>query len=125
MMFLEPIPDLALFILRLAVGIIFIAHGSEKLQRTKKTAQRLGLSTAQAFMLGAAEILAAASFILGILPWLGALIVVIMMLGAIYFKSQKRGKDFTGEGGWEFDFVLLAVALTILFSQPGNFTLLP
>lgn len=53
----------------------------------------------------------------------GAVFLVVVMLGAIYFKTQKWSKNFTGEGGWEFEFMLLAAAFAVLLAGSGSYTL--
>ncbi len=45
------------------------------------------------------------------------------MLGAIRLKVRQMHKGFTGEGGWEFEFLLLVGAITLLFLGAGKFAL--
>lgn len=116
--------DLALLVLRLALGIVFLAHGPAKFSKTKGMASGLGLSENQVRGIGLMETAGAASVILGLWEQIGAILLGIVMLGAIYFKTQKWSKNFTGENGWELDFILLAAALTVLVAGGGGYALL-
>lgn len=110
--------SLALYILRLAVGIIFLTHGKAKLAKQTPSNFRY---------LGYSEIAAALILILG-LGWLtqiAALWLVVVMSGAIYFKKYKWHTPFVAmdKMGWEFDLILLAANLVILASGGGTFGL--
>jgi putative oxidoreductase len=126
MVVITPSPDLALFVLRLALAVIFLAHGPTKIPNSQQMAQAMGMKSASLISwLGLMETLAAALLILGVWTQLGAIIIMVVMLGAIYFKTQKWGKSFTGDGGWELDFIILAAALTVLLTAPTSYSLLP
>jgi len=45
------------------------------------------------------------------------------MLGAIRLKVLPMHKGFTGEGGWEFEFLLLVGAIALLFLGARRFAL--
>lgn len=115
--------DLALLVLRLALGVVFLAHGPIKFVQTQAFAAGLGLTENQVRGIGALETLGAAAVILGAWEQVGAIFLMIVMLGAIYFKTQKWGKAFTGDGGWEFEFMLLAAALVVLLAGGGDYVL--
>lgn len=125
MTFIEPNPDLAMFVLRLALGILFLAHGPVKLQNIEKSAKGLGLSSGLTTAVGLFETLGAASLILGVWTQVGAILLMVVMLGAIYTKTQKWDKKFTGENGWELDFIILAAALAVLLTAPTTYSLWP
>lgn len=116
-------PDLALLVLRLGLGILFLAHGPAKLMKSSEMAQGMGLKPAAVLGIGLLETLGALSVLLGLWTQVGAVFLGIVMLGAIYFKTQKWGKKFTGGSGWELDFIILASALAVLFAGPGAYTL--
>lgn len=123
-LFIDPNPDLALLVLRLALGILFLAHGPAKLQRSKEMAQGMGMSANAVLGVGLLETLGALSLILGMYTQVGALFLIAVMLGAIYFKTQKWNKSFTGENGWELDFIILAAALTVFLTSPASYSIL-
>ena len=114
-------PDLGMLLLRLALAVVFLAHGPAKLMKTKEMAKGMGMQPNMVMMVGAAETVGALSMLLGVATDIGAILLGIVMIGAIYFKTQKWGKKFTGEGGWELDFSLLVACLAVLLSGPGAF----
>lgn len=124
MILLAPNIDLALLVVRLALGVIFLAHGPVKLIKTKEMAAGLGLSATQVRGIGLMEVVGSLLVIGGVWEQIGAALLGIVMLGAIYFKTQKWGKDFTGENGWEFEFMLLAGAVAVLLAGGGAYALL-
>ncbi|MEK7532117.1 MAG: DoxX family protein [Patescibacteria group bacterium] len=112
-----------LLIIRVAVGLIFLPHGWMKLRDPKVTGQGLGWSTAAAGLLGFVETASALLLILGLLTQLAALLLGLVMLGAIYYKITKWHKKFTGDGGWELDLALLGANIALLFAGGGAWAL--
>lgn len=112
-----------LLILRVAVGLIFLPHGWEKLKNSKGMAQGLGWSTATAVFLGFVETAGAILLILGLLTQLAAILLGLVMVGAIYYKISKWHKKFTGDGGWELDLALLGANVALLLSGGGAWAL--
>lgn len=116
--------DLALLVLRLALAIVFLAHGPMKFMKTKEMAAGMGLSELSVRAIGALEVLGILSMLTGFWAQAGAALLAFVMIGAIYFKSQKWGKGFSGEGGWEFEFILLAAALAVVLGGAGSYRLI-
>lgn len=118
-------PDLAFFVLRLAAGILFLAHGPQKLgqEKAKKIAKGVGMKPGTIMLVGALETLGAISLILGAWMQIGALFLAAVMLGTIYLKTQKWNTKFTDPQGWELDFILLAVAIAVLLGAPTTYAL--
>lgn len=100
--------DVGLFILRLAVGIIFIVHAVPKFTATAGMAQGIGAPASAVLLLGSVELLSAAGLIVGIYPEIAAILLSIVMLGAIWMKITKWHIGFAAQNttGWEFDFLL-------------------
>ena len=118
--------DIGLFLLRLAIGISFLVHGSQKLAMWKmKPSEQMpsGMLNLMRF-LSITELLGGLAIIAGFLTQLAALGFVVIMAGAIYFKVFVWKKKFSEAGGWELDLILLAASLVILFSGGGLIALL-
>lgn len=113
---------LGLFILRLAVGIIFIYHALPKLKNAAGMAKGVGMPAPMIAMLGGIELLAGAGLIIGLLVQLAALLLSVIMLGAVYFKVSKWHTPFAAmdKTGWEFDLILLAANVALLLGSGGN-----
>jgi uncharacterized membrane protein YphA (DoxX/SURF4 family) len=108
--------DIGLFILRLAVAIVFAVHALPKLQN------KMGSTF---LLLGVVEAISAIALILGWYTQIAALLLAIVMIGAIYMKKMKWGVPFAAmdKTGWEFDFTLLAANIAILLSGGGSYGL--
>jgi len=106
--------DWGLFALRVAVGVIFLTHGIYKLKSAKMTGNWK--------VLGTFEILGGLGILLGIYTQLAALGLSLVMVGAIYMKTQKWKAPFMvmEKPGWEFDVMLLAGTIALLLMGPGS-----
>ncbi len=116
MILVEPNAELGLFILRLALGIVFLAHGPVKLRQPGVVAQSMDMKKNTILVVGFLETLGAVSMITGAWVQLGALFLAVVMLGAIYMKTQKWDRAFTREMGWELDFIILAALVVVFFT---------
>lgn len=105
--------DWGLYALRLAVAVIFIYHAVPKLKG------KMG----QTFVfLGVVELVSGIGLILGVYVQLAALLLAVVMVGAIYMKIAKWNAPFSAHDktGWEFDLILLAANLAILLTGGGS-----
>ena len=106
--------------LRATVGAIFVYHGLGKFN-SEGFLQALaswGLGPEIAIPVALAESVGGILLILGVLSRISAAILAVDMLGAIFVV--KKLKSFSGEGGWEFDVILLASVLAIMIIGPGK-----
>lgn len=116
----DRVKDVALLIGRVAVGVVFLAHGLQKwdtgLDGVTNMMSGIGvpLPTLSALFLIVIETVGAVAFILGAaLPVLGVLFAVDMV-GAIFWVHLDAG--LTGQGGYELVLVLGAAALALGFN---------
>jgi putative oxidoreductase len=118
--------QLAPFILRLVLGIIFVIHGYPKLfkaySETVKFFESVGIKPAKfwVFVVGAVEFFGGIALIVGFFTQIAAILIAINMLVAIlWVKIWKFKKGLVD--GYEFDLILLAVAIALLFLGAGAF----
>lgn len=104
-----------LFLLRLAVGVIFIYHAIPKLKEPKSMASAMDCNFNQVLGLGIMEFIGGLSLIGGVGTGFSALVLAVIMMGAIYHKTRKWHVPFMAQNstGWEFDLLILAANLTI------------
>jgi putative oxidoreductase len=109
----------AVLLLRVALGVLFIAHASLKLfvfkpAGTMQYFASLGLPGWVGIATIVAEYAGAACLILGIVPRWAAAALVPLMLGTIFLVHGKNGWAFTNkDGGWEYP-AFWAVALVVV-----------
>ncbi len=124
---------LGLLIIRLAFGISFAIHGCQKLfgwfggHGIKGNAQffeSIGLrpGVLLVVMAGLGELLGGLLFAVGIFMPLAALLMIGTMIVAIIRVSAKNGFDIT-KGGYEYNLAIIAAALGVLLTGPGNYVL--
>ena len=122
------VPTLA----RIILGIIFFAHGSQKvfgwfggpgLKQTLSTlTEGLGLPTILALAAVGAEFVGGAALILGLLARISALVIAISMLAAIFMVHGQYGlflNWFGDRKGHGIEYHLLALALSIVIIAQG------
>lgn len=114
--------DVGLLLLRITIAIIFIYHGLPKLSKSKAMSTMMGMPAPMIFMLGMVEILASLGIAFGVLTQVSALLLAIVMVGAIGMKSMKWGVPFAAmdKTGWEFDLILLFASIAILLGGGGS-----
>ena len=100
--------DLAALILRVSMGILFLAHAGLKLfiftpAGTAGYFASLGLPEPLAYLVIAAELFGGIALILGVYSRWVSLALVPILLGSIYVPHGAAGFFFSNEGGgWEF-----------------------
>lgn len=120
----------AVLLLRLALGIMFLAHGLTKLfvftlPGTAQFFESVGFPGVLAYPVTFFEILAGAMLILGILPrWVAAVAAVqLLAASSVHFGN---GWSFTAaDGGWEYPVFLTVTAAALALLGPGALALKP
>ncbi|MDX1757957.1 MAG: DoxX family protein [Marinobacter sp.] len=116
--------------LRIPVGIIFVAHGAQKLfgwfggyglEGTGQWMDSIGLSPGylMALMAGGAEFLGGLALIIGLLVRPASAVLAFAMLIAIFSVHFSNGL-FMSNNGYEFGLALLAVSVSLIFSGGGR-----
>jgi putative oxidoreductase len=121
------VPDrssLALFLLRLLVGVAMMIHGWSKIQSPfdwmGPDAVVPGFLQALAAL---AEFGGGLAWILGLVMPLASLGIAITMAVAVYFHAVVRGDPFVGQSSYELAAVYFVVALLFLLTGPGRYSL--
>lgn len=123
--------DIALLVLRLVLGGVFVAHGAQKLfgsfggpgiEGTAGFHEQIGIKPARpmAILAGLAEFVGGILVIAGFLTPLAALALVVVMIVAI-LKVHLENGFFAASGGYEFNLVLVGVAVALLLAGSGAY----
>ena len=119
--------------LRVPVGIIFAAHGAQKLfgwfggyglEGTAGWLESIGLAPGllMALLAGGAEFFGGLALVLGLLTRPAAFALSIAMLVAIFSVHFANGL-FMSNNGYEFALSLLAISVALTFSGAGRFAI--
>jgi putative oxidoreductase len=119
--------------LRIPVGIIFAAHGAQKLfgwfggyglEGTGQYLATIGLEPGylMALLAGAAEFFGGLALVAGLAVRPAAASLAVAMLVAIFAAHWSKG-FFAASGGYEYALALFAASLSLLFSGGGRYSL--
>ncbi|MCI2429296.1 DoxX family protein [Candidatus Acetothermia bacterium] len=116
--------------LRLAVGIIFAAHGWQKfaggLEGVAQFFGRVGipLPEVSAFVVAFVELVGGIGLIVGLFTRYWAVLLSIIMIVAIFTVKLQAGLlGAGGRSGYELDLALLSGCLALLLTGPGPLSL--
>ncbi|AJS60548.1 DoxX family protein [Paenibacillus sp. IHBB 10380] len=124
---------LGLLIIRLVVGLSFVGHGAQKLfgwfggygpKGTGGWMESIGIKPGVAMAVGAglAELLGGLLFAAGLFTEVGALLIVLTMLGAIVKVHGSNGYWATANG-YEYNLLLIVVAIGIALTGAGAYSM--
>lgn len=114
--------DWALLAVRVVVGIIFAAHGAQKLfgafggPGINVMVKMMGPI---AYLVSIGEFFGGLGLILGFLSRFSAASIIVIMLGAIAMVHAKNG-FFLSQQGFEYNFALIGLLIPVLVAGPGR-----
>lgn len=125
--------NLSNLILRIPAGIIFTAHGAQKLfgvfggyglEGTGQWMASIGIEPGylMALMAGSAEFFGGIALLIGLLTRPASAVLAITMLVALVAVHLQNGL-FMSNGGYEFTLSLLAISVALTFSGAGKFSI--
>jgi len=125
--------DEGLLLIRLVVGFIMMGHGAQKLfgwfggyglKGTGGWLDSIGLKpgVTMALLAGLGELAGGALFAAGVFTGIGAALIALTMLVAIVKVHGQNGLWVT-QNGYEYNLVLIAVAVGVALSGPGAYVL--
>ena len=129
--------DVALTTLRLVLGVVFLAHGSQKLlgwfggygfHGTMGFFEHLGMPAPVAFLVICTEFFGGLGLIVGLLTRIAALGIGVEMIGAIFMVHLPNGFFMNWYGtqkgeGFEYHLLVIAMAAALLLRGAGAFSL--
>ena len=130
-------PSWSLLVVRLGLGVVFFAHGSQKvfgwfggpgLRGAIKMFQGLGISPTATALAAFIEFLGGCALLTGLLARPAAVGIIVIMLVAIAKVHGQHGfflnLGVPGKGpGFEFNFALIVMALAVLIGGAGVLSL--
>ncbi|MGB9237161.1 MAG: DoxX family protein [Terriglobales bacterium] len=128
--------DLSLTILRLVLGVVFFAHGAQKMlgwfggfgfHATMGFFGHLGMPAPVAFLVICTEFFGGLGLIVGLLTRIVALGIGVEMIGAILMVHLPNGFFMNWAGnqkgeGFEYHLLAIAIAAALLLRGAGRFS---
>jgi putative oxidoreductase len=125
--------NLALLVLHVVVGLLFFAHGTQKLfgwfggygiDGTAGFFDQVGLRPGRlhAWGAGLAETIGGVLLALGLFTPIGSALIIAVMVTAIIVVHWQKG-PFNTEGGYEYNLTLIAAAFALAGVGPGEWSL--
>ena len=107
--------------IRAALGVTFLVHSIKKFDPSWEgwLVDTAALPPEMRLPIALAEFIGGILLISGVLTRITGVIFSIILLGAI-FHIRGIGEFFISNGGFEWDMIMLAVALTIIAAGPGR-----
>ena len=118
--------DVALFLLRLMVGIVFISSGYAHLKNPDARNKSIGMSKGFTIFLGAAELAGGLGVVSGVFAQLAAIGLILVMVGAVAKKLFVWHTGFWGQdgtSGLSYDTMMIVMSLVIVATGGGNISL--
>jgi putative oxidoreductase len=126
--------DVALLLLRVMIGVVFIAHGSQKLfgafdgpglGAVAGAMARYGLEPGMFFAVlgGVLELGGGLLLLVGLLTPLAGLTISGVMVVAIMVSTGQNGFIPLGRLGYEYNLVLISVAMALVIAGAGQLSL--
>ncbi len=130
--------DIAPLILRVALGIVILPHGLQKLfglfggygltGTLNFFTETMGVPVLLAILVILAESFGALGLIAGFLTRIGAFVIGCVMIGAIYMVHLPNGFFMNWSGqqageGFEYHLLVLAIALVLMFKGGGKLSI--
>ena len=106
--------------IRASIGAIFIIHSLKKFDPSwQEWLASIGLPPEMQLPIALAEFIGGIMLIAGLLTRITGVIFSVILLGAIFHIRWENG-FFVSQGGWEWDLMMLAAALSIIAIGPGK-----
>ena len=122
----EKLKEYAPLFLRIGLGAVFMYHGYGKIFKEGvglgSAWNPSGMSAILQILVSWGEFIGGAAILLGFLTELASLGIIIIMLGAIFTIHGKNGFGMVN-GGFEYNFVLITMCLTLIGIGPGPFSI--
>ncbi len=118
-------PDIALLILRIGLGITFVAHGWMKIRNPARWAKNMGLPTIIGLLVAIGEFFGGLGIFFGFLTQLAAFGPLFVMLGALRYHIFVWKNKFINleDDSWEFPFFLAVAALALALMGAGAYSI--
>ncbi len=123
----RPGVNVSLLFIRIVVGVIFMAHGSQKMfgafdgMGMAKTVEMLGGGVLP-YLVMVGEFFGGIGLVFGFLSRFAAASLIVIMIGAVVKVHWQNG-FFLDKHGFEYNLALIGLLLPIFICGPGRFSI--
>jgi len=128
--------DVSFTVLRVVLGVVFFAHGAQKMlgwfggfgfHGTMGAFTQMGMPAPVAFLIICTEFFGGLGLIVGLLTRIAALGITGLMIGAIFMVHLANGFFMNWMGtqkgeGFEYHLLVIAIAVTLVVRGAGAFS---
>ncbi|MDQ1235172.1 putative oxidoreductase [Paenibacillus sp. SORGH_AS306] len=120
--------NVATVIMRVVLGILFLAHGISKAQmgfgNVATWFQSMGIPGFMAYIVGTIEIVGGILLIVGLLTRYVSIAFIVILLGAIFTAKLSAGLMGNGQmAGYELDLSFIVIALYLALANNTSWSL--
>ena len=109
--------DIALLLLRIVAGLVFILHGKGKFK--PEWAKKMGMPYPIGFLGGIGMVFGGLGIIFGFLTQIAAFGPLLVMLGAVYHHKVKWKHPFYKPNSPSYEYALILTLIALLFILVG------
>ena len=116
-------PDIGILLLRVALGVVFVAHGYQKITNMEQTIGffgTIGIPVFLTYVAAYTEFVGGLLLILGLFVRYAGILLAITMAVAVFHVHWKNGFSL-GNGGYEYALTLLLGSLAVAFIGAGKY----
>jgi putative oxidoreductase len=118
-------PDLGVLCMRVAIGLVFLTHGYQKLQGMDQIVAffgMIGFAPFLAYLVAWSEVIGGILLIVGLFTRYAGVVLTIIMAVAVVHVHLPHGY-WVSEGGYEYALTLLLGALAMVFMGSGKYAI--
>ena len=121
---MQSMPDLALLLLRIALGLVCIVHGWPKI-KNPGWGKKMGYPWIVSFLIAVGEFFGGLGVLFGAVTQIAAFGPFIVMLGALHLHAIKWKHPFVMKDGkgYEYVFVLTLISLVLILLGAGAYSI--
>lgn len=117
-------PDFGVLLMRVAIGLVFLTHGWQKVGNMEQTIGffgSIGIPAFLTYIVAYGEVIGGLLLIVGFFTRYAGIFLAVLMVYAVFFVHFKNGYSLAN-GGYEYALTLLLGALALAMTGSGKYS---